>query len=363
MSTRRSTRSSTTLTMDATPELSAEMEKAPKPDEIANPVNSTSKRKLKSESFPATPPQKRVKKALPIPSSDTTVDSSLTRGASNLSNDRPAEPHMTNAPLLTPHRSKIITYPEATVDISPSKSGIPRPTTTTGQLLEEGCAHLIKIDPRFGPLIEEHPCHVFSAKGLAEPVDPFKSLVSGIISQQVSGAAAASIKKKFIGLFESNIEETGSEDSFPLPEVVAKAELPFLRTAGLSQRKAEYVKGLAEKFANGELATSWLIEAPYDQLVEKLVAVRGLGRWSVEMFACFALKRMDVFSLGDLGIQRGIAVVQGKDVKKLKAKGGKWKYATEKQMEEFAKPFSPYRSLLMLYLWKASDTAVGAIQD
>ena len=79
-----------------------------------------------------------------------------------------------------------------------------------------------------------------------------------------------------------------------------------LRTAGLSQRKAEYVHGLAEKFHSGEITTSRLFEASYEDVFEDLIKARGLGKWSVEMFACFGLKRMDVFSTGDLGVQRGM---------------------------------------------------------
>ena len=84
---------------------------------------------------------------------------------------------------------------------------------------------------------------------------------------------------------------------------MAEKDIATLRTAGLSQRKAEYIHGLAEKFASGELTTEMLFEADYETVFEKLIAVRGLGKWSVEMFACFGLKRMDVFSTGDLGVQ------------------------------------------------------------
>jgi 3-methyladenine DNA glycosylase/8-oxoguanine DNA glycosylase len=86
-----------------------------------------------------------------------------------------------------------------------------------------------------------------------------------------------------------------------------------------------------------------LVEASDEEVLEKLVAVRGLGRWSVEMFACFALKRMDIFSTGDLGVQRGMAAYQGRDVAKLKNKGGKWKYMSEADMVRIAEPFAPYR--------------------
>ena len=113
---------------------------------------------------------------------------------------------------------------------------------------------------------------------------------------QVSGQAAASIRKKFTGLFPTHPE-------FPTPAQVVEKDIPTLRTAGLSQRKAEYIQGLAEKFASGEFSAQMLISASDEELIDKLVAVRGLGRWSVEMFACFGLKRMDVFSTGDLGVQ------------------------------------------------------------
>jgi DNA-3-methyladenine glycosylase II len=91
--------------------------------------------------------------------------------------------------------------------------------------------------------------------------------------------------------------------TFPTPSQVVSCDLTRLRTAGLSQRKAEYIQGLAEKFVNGDLSTEMLLNASDEELLEKLIAVRGIGRWSAEMFACFALKRMDVFSTGDLGIQ------------------------------------------------------------
>ncbi|OAX82107.1 hypothetical protein ACJ72_03542 [Emergomyces africanus] len=246
-------------------------------------------------------------------------------------------------------------------DASPSKTGLPRPTTTTGTLLEEAVAHLIKVAPQLRPVIEKHPCPLFSPTGLAEEINPFNSLVSGIIGQQVSGAAAKSIKKKFMELFhrggdddinrakrEAKVETAemryDRDDDFPTPEQVAKCDIATLRTAGLSQRKAEYIQGLAEKFASGELSARMLVQASDEEVVGKLIAVRGLGRWSVEMFSFFGLKRMDVFSTGDLGVQRGMAAFVGRDVSKLKAKGGgKFKYMSEKEMVEVAAPFSPYR--------------------
>ena len=132
--------------------------------------------------------------------------------------------------------------------------------------------------------------------------------------------------------------------AFPTPSQVCGSSIETIRTAGLSQRKAEYVHGLAQKFHSGELTTSMLLTASYEEVLEELIKVRGLGKWSVEMFASFVLKRLDVFSTGDLGVQRGMAVLMGRDVAKLKSKGGgKWKYMSEKEMLQIAEKFKPYR--------------------
>ena len=268
---------------------------------------------------------------------------------------------MTNATLATPGGTQVVAYPNGLPDSSPSKTGLPRPTATTGTLLEKACAHLISVDPKIKPLVEKHHCQIFSAQGLAEEIDPFRSLATGIMAQQVSGAAAKSIKKKFIALFTNEDTETAR---FPTPSQVANTDIPTLRLAGLSQRKAEYIQGLAEKLATGELNTEMLLKASDEAVMEKLTAVRGLGRWSVEMFSCFALKRTDIFSTGDLGVQRGMAAYLGKDVTKLKANGGgKWKYMSEKDMLEYSAKFAPYRSLFMWYMWRAEDVDVSAMQN
>ncbi|KAI9923954.1 3-methyladenine DNA glycosylase [Aspergillus wentii] len=285
--------------------------------------------------------------------------------------DRPVEPHRTNATLLTPHGSSVVAYPPGSADISPSKTGRPRPTATTGTLLEKANAYLIAADARLKPVIENNHCKLFSPEGLAEEVDPFKSLVVSIIGQQVSGAAAKSIRDRFVALFNksegddvtASVSGTSkTTERFPTPEEISQCEILTLRTAGLSQRKAEYIQGLSQKFADGELSARMLVNASDDELVEKLIAVRGLGKWSVEMFACFALKRTDVFSTGDLGVQRGCAAFIGKDVSKLKAKGGgKFKYMPEKDMVELAAKFSPYRSLFMWYMWRVENVDVAVL--
>ncbi|KIW67620.1 hypothetical protein PV04_06858 [Phialophora macrospora] len=276
--------------------------------------------------------------------------------------DRPVGPHITNAPLITPGGTQHVAYEDTLPDSTPSKTGLPRPTATANTLLDQAYTHLINIDPRFEAIIAQHPCHVFSAKGLAEIIDPFRSLSSGIMGQQVSGAAAKSIKNKFVALF--NDGEDPEEAKFPTPAQVAVTDIARLRSAGLSQRKAEYIQGLAQKFVAGELTNEMLMRASDEEVMEKLIAVRGLGKWSVEMFACFGLKRLDILSTGDLGVQRGMAAFFGKDVKKLKAKGnGKWKYMSEQDMLEKSAPYAPYRSLFMWYMWRVGDVNVEVLGE
>lgn len=249
------------------------------------------------------PPKPKAKgKSKAKSKSDLSVvngDGKLAEAAAEPVLDRPIEPHQTNVPLVSPHGdSATVAYPTTAAAV------------TTGNLLEKAEAHLIAADPRMKPLIERRRCPLFTPEGLAEPVNPWESLARSIIAQQVSGAAAKSIKQKFIRLFNPEVtDETNGEEnkegiaSFPAPEVVAKTDISTLRTAGLSQRKAEYIQNLAAKFASGELTTEKLLTASDEEVMEMLIAVRGLGKWSVEMFSCFTLKRTDVFSTGDLGVQ------------------------------------------------------------
>ena len=263
-------------------------------------------------------PAKRAKRATrrntidPIIMTEV-IDNNIETHLAPPSHNRLAHPQMTNAPLLSPDGSGLVTsskdiVTEVSEDQTQKQKMPPRPFSTTENLLKQACDHLINVDARLKPLIEKYPCPLFSAQGLAEEIDPFESLCSGIMSQQISGAAAASVKKKFIGLFypESSPEEKPQHPRhFPSPAHVAACDLSFLRGAGLSQRKAEYIKGLAEKFACGSLTNDILAKASDEEVLERLTAVRGLGKWSVEMFSCFGLKRMDVFSTGDLGVQYG----------------------------------------------------------
>ncbi|KAF4460051.1 dna-3-methyladenine glycosylase ii [Fusarium albosuccineum] len=356
------TRRSSRLSAQATPKLE------PSTNSTAQPNGRKRKAPAVNDEaeIPSTPPRKRVQgkpvtpAAVP-PLTPTPTAAGLfaeptnsTKKPRNAAVTRLADPKLTNAPLLSPETSRLVASRDIE-SVSPTKA--PQVRTTTESLLKEACDHLIKVDERMKPLVESHHCRVFSPEGLAENIDPFESLSSGIISQQVSGAAAKSIKAKFLTLFEGKLDKR-----FPHPSQVAAKSIEELRTAGLSQRKAEYIKGLAEKFASGELSAQMLHDASDEDVMEKLIAVRGLGKWSVEMFACFGLKRMDVFSLGDLGVQRGMAAFVGRDVAKLKSKGGKWKYMSEQDMVELSDKFAPYRSLFMWYMWRVEETDISTLE-
>ncbi|KAH9876089.1 hypothetical protein J1614_003968 [Plenodomus biglobosus] len=275
------------------------------PDPPATPLPKKRKTKAEAESPTKPPPFTPTPAGVTLLRPDHPFDTLSTL-------NRPAEPHATNATLSTPNGSHVVAYSSSPIkpeDPSPAKrrkakeivppdvGALPAASTDVDRLLKDAEQYLIRVDEKLRPVVEKHKCNVFSPEGLREVIDPFTALCSGIIGQQVSGQAAASIRKKFTALFPT------THPSFPTPSQVLALDLPTLRTAGLSQRKAEYISGLAEKFVSGELSAAMLVSASDEELIERLVAVRGLGRWSVEMFACFGLKRMDVFSTGDLGVQ------------------------------------------------------------
>ncbi|KFY35742.1 hypothetical protein V494_05641 [Pseudogymnoascus sp. VKM F-4513 (FW-928)] len=379
MATRRSTR------LSAASDLAPKNESPSSAPAVAKPKNPRKRKPAADDEAelppPSTPKRKTARTAQAPHPPSTPAGINEMAGASrpletlhppHAALDRLADPFGTNAAVISPLSSRLFAA-KATADASPIKGfksrlgeggglGPEGGRLTTGNVLQQALDHLVKVEPKLKVVVEKHHCKVFSAEGMAEVVDPFVNLTSGIIGQQVSGAAAKSIKAKFVALFNAHLPDT-SLHTFPTPTAVASTDLATLRTAGLSQRKAEYIQGLAEKFASGELTAQMLVEGAYEEVFEKLIAVRGLGKWSVEMFACFGLKRLDVFSTGDLGVQRGMAALAGKDISKLKAKGGgKWKYMSEKDMLEMAEKFAPYRSVFMWYMWRVEDVDTAVLE-
>jgi len=151
--------------------------KTPLKEDVPDDAPSTPKRKKATKPVPPLTPTPSAIGLMTAPYSSGDIDDS---GLPPL--NRLAVPNGTNAPLVTPETHRLIVN-KAVDQVSPSKKGNIK--STTGALLEEALDHLIKVEPKLKPVIEKHHCHVFSPEGLAEEIDPFRSLVSGIISQQV----------------------------------------------------------------------------------------------------------------------------------------------------------------------------------
>ena len=192
MSSRRSARLSAALSLAQTDVKLPNDSPSPKLANISKKRKNTSKDAPPAangdDSGPLTPKRKRAVKPAAPPVTPTPSAVGL---MSSPYNDRsmppPAIPRLavpngTNATLVTPETHRVVTS-KPIDQVSPSKKS--KSTTTTGNILEEALAHLIKVEPKLKPIIERHPCNVFSPEGLAEEIDPFNSLISGIISQQV----------------------------------------------------------------------------------------------------------------------------------------------------------------------------------
>ena len=171
----------------------------------------------------------------------------------------------------------------------------------------------------------------------ARRVPVFQSLVQSIIYQQLSGKAADTILGRFQALF--------GEGSFPSPAQVLASSPEQLRSVGLSKPKAIYVRGVAEKAESGELPSLADCDELTDaEIVEKLTELKGVGRWTVEMFLIFNLARPDVLPVHDLGVRRGFQIAYGKK-----------KMPEPEQLEKFGQRWKPYRTLAARYLWRAVD--------
>jgi len=172
------------------------------------------------------------------------------------------------------------------------------------------------------------------------PTDPYGVLVRSITGQQLSTKAAATIYGRLTDLF-------GGET--PTPEQIIATDPQQLRAIGLSNAKAAYLRDLAEHIVDGELPIDDLAQMPDAQVYEVLTAVKGLGRWTVDMFLMFHLGRPDVLPVGDLGIRKAMQVQYGLD-----------DLPKAPEMELIAVPWRPHRTLACLYLWESLDNRPGA---
>jgi len=203
---------------------------------------------------------------------------------------------------------------------------------------------LAAADPAMAKLIEQLGERSAAQRRRGQPKpDAYGALLRTIVGQQLSAKAARTIYERVLDLYGGKT---------PSPDQILATSESDLRGAGLSGRKVEYIRDLAAHVKDGELELDRLEELSDEEVIEEIVAVRGLGRWSAEMFLIFHLERPDVISGGDLGIRRAIQLALGLD-----------EMPTPQEVEEIGERWSPHRSLASIYLWEslAGDVTVGGV--
>jgi DNA-3-methyladenine glycosylase II len=196
---------------------------------------------------------------------------------------------------------------------------------------------LARRDPLLRALIRQHgPCTL-------EPHwrrSPYQSLVQAVVYQQLSGKAAATIFARLLGLFP--------DERFPSPERLAGADENLLRSAGLSGQKAGYIRAIAEQTLAGVVPTrrAAFARLPDEAIIERLVAVKGVGRWTAEMLLIFTLGRLDVWPVDDYGVRKGYSTAAGLD-----------DLITPGELRPLGAAWAPYRSVAAWYFWRAAEAA------
>jgi DNA-3-methyladenine glycosylase II len=197
-------------------------------------------------------------------------------------------------------------------------------------------AHLSDRDKRLARLIAKVGAFRFK---LDECDSVYESLLEAIAYQSISGKAAATIYARIAAL--------GANGTCPSPAEILAASILSLREAGLSNAKALAMKDLAQKTIDGIVPSLEAAQGMSDEeLVERLISVRGIGAWTVEMFLIFRLGRPDVLPIHDYGVQKGYALTYGKkDIPK------------PKQLLQFGERWRPYRTVASWYMWRAVELA------
>jgi DNA-3-methyladenine glycosylase II len=182
-------------------------------------------------------------------------------------------------------------------------------------------------------LIDEYGALSIDGVLQRRPREPYTALLRGIVGQQLSTKAAESIYGRLLDMF-------GGKG--PSPRQLIEADPDDLRAAGLSRAKVAYLRDLAERVEDGELQLDLLKELPDDDVTAQLTAVKGIGKWTADMFLMFQLGRPDVLPVGDLGIRH--AVQRLYDLAELPGAA---------EITRIAESWRPHRSLASLYLWTA----------
>jgi DNA-3-methyladenine glycosylase II len=198
----------------------------------------------------------------------------------------------------------------------------------------DASAELARRDRVMRRLVKAHgPCRIPRSGD-----DHFHALAESIVYQQLAGAAAAAIFGRFRGLF----------DGAMAPEAVLAAPETAMRGAGLSPNKLASIRDLSQKVLDGTLPLDRISRLRDEAIIERLVTVRGIGRWTAEMFLIFHLGRADVISTGDLGIRRAVQIAYGMD-----------ELPGPAELERIAEPWRPHRTLACLYLWRSLANTPG----
>jgi DNA-3-methyladenine glycosylase II len=198
---------------------------------------------------------------------------------------------------------------------------------------KQAARHLSRVDPVLAGVVKNvGPC------GLVRRRDYFVVLCKSIFSQQISVKVAAVLFARFRDQFPGKR---------PTPaRVVAflEGDLDRVRQCGLSRQKAAYLRDLAQHFLDGRIPTRKLGTMPDEQVIEALVAVKGIGRWTAEMFLMFVLNRPDVLPVDDLGLREGVRELYALAARPTKA-----------ELTQLAEPWKPYRSVGTWYVWRRNS--------
>ncbi len=206
--------------------------------------------------------------------------------------------------------------------------------------------HLKKADPVLRRVIEKvGPCRLPEEY----ETNQFGALVDAIMYQQLAYKAAQTISNRFRALYGHR--DGAGRGRLPRPEEILRTPARKLRAAGLSRQKIGYMRDLAEKAANGILRLGKFSRMNDAEVIENTTQVKGIGRWTAEMFLIFSLRRMDVLPLGDLGVQYGFKLAY--QMRTL---------PSETRMERIAEAWRPYRTIGTWYLWKTRREEIGVEQ-
>jgi DNA-3-methyladenine glycosylase II len=200
-------------------------------------------------------------------------------------------------------------------------------------------AALREADPVMARLIDEHGALVRRDLRRERPRDAYGALLRSIVGQQLSTKAARSIYGRLTDIFGGHA---------PTPKQLLAADPEEIRAAGLSRPKVAYLRDLARHVEDGELELERLAELPDEEVSAQLIAIKGLGQWSADMFLMFHLRRPDVLPVGDQGIRRAVQIQYR--MRKL---------PDPKRLERVARPWRPHRTLACLYLWSSLDNVPG----